>query len=216
MSAQPTYRENCPIPAYIDRYVPLTFVLLVLQQCLRCYAVIVIVIVSGWCSHAAEFCLTWSMRIWDVLFTFPDCSHCFGTILRIRLWMGKVIGHWCWYGCICNYRTWRDCEINIVDLFSLDCCGHLKKHVHYAGMSTAFKGYDRSVALDSPAYLVTRHPQQNLVLWKAIVMTQACWIGFHKLSLGSLELYSFPLPQMVFLVVCQLVNCTSCCWQSLW
>ena len=83
--------------------------------------------------------------------TFPDCSQWSGIILKVRLWMGKVFGHSCLYGCICNY-CWP---------FPLYCCGQLKNHVHYAGMSTAFKGYERSVALDSPAYLVRRHLQQN-------------------------------------------------------
>jgi len=80
--------------------------------------------------------------------TFPDCSQWSGIILKVRLWMGKVFGHSCLYGWVCNYCS----------RFPLYCCGHLKNHV-------------------------------------------------------LAKLYKLLL---VLLVVCELLNCRSCCWHSLW
>uniref|UniRef100_A0A7C8YV89 Uncharacterized protein n=1 Tax=Opuntia streptacantha TaxID=393608 RepID=A0A7C8YV89_OPUST len=116
-----------------------------------------------------SFGLTNSMYICHVPFNFPNWRRCCRTLFRVSCDLVYVS--------LCNYRTSSDCHCNIVGLLSLDCCGVPKNHVHW----TAFRGYETSVAFDSWAYCVQRQPQLNVVILKAIVITEACcWIGLDR------------------------------------
>jgi len=93
------------------------------------------------------------------------------------------------------------------------CCGVPKIHVQW----TAFRGYEMSVAFDSPAYCVQRQPQLIVVIVKDIVMTKTVYMyGLDSWSRQRLVVYSFPLPQMMLLVERDWLNCWSCCWHSVW
>ena len=94
-------RGELPLPAYTDRYVALTFVLSVLEQCCRCYPVIVI----GYCIRLTQSC-NWVVRHMNHgHFSF----NCHLPRLQSLIWndiVGVVVNgeSFMFIACICHYR----------------------------------------------------------------------------------------------------------------